>query len=367
MNSSIGDTVMGESQKAARMQVNQRAGGKKTRASKPNTSPGSPAAQAGPHLPEKSYRNQYHHYIPRFVLRNFALDDHVKHARERQDIYHYSLTNGHLRIARVDTTYGVSNMYSDIRNVSDINYVEKELGKLEQIASDVVKQLLNPSKSEFTITATELDALKKFLFIMSFRHPRRQQQYVEGRFDIATKARQEKFMKTHNLSTFADAWLENIKIILGSDLLPSKEDNILEPSRWKSLEQTDFWFHNIGTFVCIWEAPEPYEFIVTDNSFGIWEGNCGPGMWSQAYHHFYPVSPRRIIVLSKVTYKKDEFIGSSRAEFDNSLGLSTKNSLFPEHIHNLPIPQYPGKPPGVGLYQNGMNPLSSFRNILTPR
>ena len=140
---------------------------------------------------------------------------------------------------------------------------------------------------------------------------------------------------------------------MASDILPSNEDNLFDPSRWKSLEQTDFWFHNMGTFVCIWKAPEPYEFIIADNTFGIWEGNCGPGMWSQAYHHFYPVSPRRIIVLSKISYKNNDIRGIGTAKFDTLLGLSTADSLFPERIHNFPLVQYPGKPAGVGLYQTG--------------
>ena len=186
--------------KWTKLRVKKKRNRKKSRTSQTNSS-SSPVAHGGaPSTQQNSPRNQYHHYIPRFVLRNFALDDHVKRPRGRQDIYHYSITSRQVRIAKVDTTYGISNMYSDVRNVSDINFVEKELGKLEQKASMVIKQLLDLSQTELTITATELDAMKKFLFIMSFRHPRRQQQYLDGRFDPATKARQEKYMKANNLS-----------------------------------------------------------------------------------------------------------------------------------------------------------------------
>src|SRR5947207_10403582 len=55
------------------------------------------------------------------------------------------------------------------------------------------KKFLDLSKSEFTITAMELQALKKFLFIMSFRHPYRRQQYIEGRFDGSTRAFQQEY------------------------------------------------------------------------------------------------------------------------------------------------------------------------------
>jgi hypothetical protein len=53
----------------------------------------------------------------------------------------------------------------------------------------------------------------------------------------------------------------------------------------------------------IWEVAEPYEFILTDNWFNIWEGDCGLGSSSMAYHNFYPISPGRILVALKVWFK----------------------------------------------------------------
>src|SRR5437667_6048813 len=62
-------------------------------------------------------------------------------------------------------------MYSDIQNTAAINNVEIELAKLAQAASKVVNEFLNLSKDKFTIITFELDSLKKFLCILSFRHP----------------------------------------------------------------------------------------------------------------------------------------------------------------------------------------------------
>jgi Protein of unknown function (DUF4238) len=59
-------------------------------------------------------------------------------------------------------------------------------------------------------------------------------------------------------------------------------------------------------FICVWEAEEPFEFILTDNAFGIFEGNCGRGLCSLAYHYFYPISPRRVLVHARITFKSND-------------------------------------------------------------
>src|SRR5438270_12754468 len=55
-------------------------------------------------------KDQYHHFIPRFILRNFALDDHLTHSRERHEIYQYSANETHFHVSDVDISYGFTNM-----------------------------------------------------------------------------------------------------------------------------------------------------------------------------------------------------------------------------------------------------------------
>lgn len=285
-----------------------------------------PAAAATIPMISASVKDQYHHYIPRFVLRNFALDHHLKHTKERQDIFLYSMKDKQLRIANIDRSYGVMNMYSDIKNTTDVNYVEMELAKLEQTAAKAINEILDLSKDEITIVTSELDSLKKFLYIMSFRHPRRRRQYLDERFDKLGKSIEDEFMKTKGLSTLAEVWLENIKGMLAADLCGVG----LDAANMGFMEAFDFININLTTFICIWESAEPYEFIVTDNAFGVFEGDCGENHWGQAYHYFYPISPKRIIVHSKISSKSNEVIGAEYAEFaKTALGLSPDNSLFP--------------------------------------
>src|SRR5207244_300914 len=115
-------------------------------------------------------KDQYHHFIPRFILRNFALDDHLTHSRERHEIYQYSANETHFHVSDVDMSYGVTNMYLNVQDLANLNIVELELSNLEQQASKVINQILNLSLDELTLTNSELTALKKFLWIMQFRH-----------------------------------------------------------------------------------------------------------------------------------------------------------------------------------------------------
>lgn len=301
-------------------------------------------------------KDQYQHYIPRFILRNFALDDYLKHSRERHEILFYSLTDQELRVADVDTSYGVYNMYSDIQNIKDLNFVELELSNLEQEASNIIKRMLDLSVNAVTISYLELTSLRKFLWIMSFRYPGRRRQYTENRFDQNGKRIQEDFMQSRGRSSLDDVWLESIKGILLEDA-ENPQSISLEGKTGSigPMENIDYKSHKMSTFLCIWEAEEPFEFVLTDNGFNIFEGDCGRAFAGSAYHYFYPLSPRRIIVAAKTSFKSDhDVMGARHREMGNTiLGVDPKNSWFPQELHIPPKVKYYGKPDGIGFGQDG--------------
>ena len=294
-----------------------------------------------------SAKEQYQHYIPRFILRNFALDDHLKHSKERHEINLYSLNDKLLRIADVDKSYGVFNMYADIQNKTNLQFVEVELSHLEQRVSGILTKILDPSKFQITMTRSELTSLKKFFFIMSFRYPTRRRQYTENRFSAGGLKIQQEFMRARDRRSIDDVWLETIKGILLDDeetTLPLPFDLSSNPSTSIGpMENIDYKLQGMSTFVCIWEAEEPCEFVLTDNSFGVFEGNCGRAFAGSAYHSFYPVSPRRIIVQSSVTFKQNDpgFATIFRQARRDMLGISPEQSWFPQEIHIPPVPNYP--------------------------
>jgi Protein of unknown function (DUF4238) len=332
---------------------------------KPTTHPCAEGAVAKPLESSEGavLKDEYQHYIPRFVLREFALETHLHHLRERHLIYKYSIPTGVLQIADVDHSYGMYNMYTDIQNHPDFNRVERELSQLEQGASKVIKQCLHPSKTEITLTYLELRDLRKFLWIMSFRHPQRQQQYVDSRFGERSKVFQNQFMEAKGRTTYGEAWLENIKGILFEDIPDVKrvlygddidwqkgfgpcDDCIGDPNTTTMdlgfQEKLDYITQNRLNFLGIWEAEEPYEFILTENGHGIYDGNCGRSVPGRGFHFFHPLSPRRMLVLSKNMFKlsNDPLAEMNRAIEKELFGLSPEHSGLPQEIHVSPVVEY---------------------------
>ena len=297
-------------------------------------------------------KSQYHHYIPRFIIRNFALDDHLRHSKERHDIYYYSLADQKLRIADVDTSYGMVDMYADIKNVESLHCVELKLSELERSASKIIRQIIDPLQKEITLTWQELIELRRFLWTMSFRYPGRRLQYTEGRFSESGKEVELEFMKAKDRQTLDDVWLENVQGLLSETLDDLQNNSILDvigkttSGDIGKIVHINYKTWALNTFLCIWEAEEPYEFILTDNGFNVWEGNCGRGFPSQAFHHFYPISPRRILVASKVWFKQEGLSLFQAAQLETAksfFGIDPKDSILAGVKHIPPKVHYHGK------------------------
>jgi Protein of unknown function (DUF4238) len=229
--------------------------------------PAAPSAQS-PRPDKQPAKDQYQHYIPRFILRNFALDDHLIHSRERHEIYQYSLTDKKLRIADVDTSYGVYNMYSDIQNIADLNFVEVKLSELEQAASIVIKRVVDPSRTEVEMLYPELMALKKFLWIMSFRNPPRRRQYTDERFCARGKKIQQEYMEARGRTSLDDVWLENMKGLLLDDDEPAWSAAHLSDNRGPIglMENRDY---KVASFPVSWSALLDFLLVVADRKPGI--------------------------------------------------------------------------------------------------
>ena len=257
-------------------------------------------------------------------------------------------------------------MYSDVQNITDLNFVEVALSKLEQEAANIITRMMDLSHSEVTLSLMELTSLRKFLWIMSFRFPARRRQYTEERFCKRGKKIQQEFMRSRGRSSIDDVWLETIKgILLEDPNFFAAAGGTIGP-----MENIDYKSHNMSTFLCIWEAEEPYEFALTDNGFSIFEGDAGCAFAGSAYHFFYPVSPRRIIVASKTSFKSDhDLLGfRHRVIAAELLGVDPRNSWFPQNLHKPPSVKYYGKPEGVGLNHDGnFQPLTCLLIVIRTR
>ena len=248
-------------------------------------------------------------------------------------------------------------MYLDIQNLTNLNIVELELSKLEQQTSTIINRILDLSLEEIIVTYSELAALRKFLWIMSFRQPSRRRQYTENHFCAQGEEIQKEVMKSVGRSSIDDIWLEHIKqLLLQDDCKVSLkfDGDSLRPLGENSMENIDYTSHRLSTFLSIWESPESGEFILTENGFNIFEGNCGRAFAGSAYHYFYPISPRRIIVACSVSFKTNDSMGIiHRNTKKHVLGLDPKDLWFPPYVNIPPRVKYWGKSESIGLYQDG--------------
>ncbi|CAB4423101.1 unnamed protein product [Rhizophagus irregularis] len=137
-------------------------------------------------------QDQYYHYIPRFLLRNFAIsnyerifvnnDNLFKKKRYRQNfkdknkgtalLQTYDRNKSQFGVSLIAKTYGIENMYKDFKH-EDVMRVEEKLAELERQIAKVIHNIVKISQKESQVVLlnTELNNLLKFLFIMDYRKP----------------------------------------------------------------------------------------------------------------------------------------------------------------------------------------------------
>ncbi|CAG8496784.1 5656_t:CDS:2 [Scutellospora calospora] len=262
---------------------------------------------------------QYHHYIPRFLLRNFSIDNN-----ERIFLLQiYDRKTDQLDVSLVSRTFGYVDMYRNIKYEDEMR-VEKELSELERRASNVVKEIIKESQaaSQVTLFRKDLYDLRKFLHVMNYRNTSRWSQFTEKRFDAQTLKMVEDFMQEHKLQSAKEVWLQNIY-----ETIKTPYDVVEANPRIFSLDRDEFMFRK-NYYVVIWQAGENDEFIVTNNGFGIFEGVNGMIFQSQfqfAFHFFYVISPKLMLVLCNNFFRNEttknlmyKFFGRDHSVFENA-------------------------------------------------
>jgi len=168
----------------------------------------------------------------------------------------------------IETTFGIVNMYRDDDNAADVDHIEKAFSRLESNAARIIHKMDRAiEKGEVTLPRGEVNTLRKFLFLLSYRNDRRSRQFIEELFDEDTYSAIKEFQAEHGLRDTKAVWLFNIK-------------NILDLEHWEIgdspkvfwVDRTDYkleqQIYQLG-FFCV---PQGFEFINT-GSMGLFEGS----------------------------------------------------------------------------------------------
>ncbi|KAK0448665.1 hypothetical protein EV421DRAFT_2052199 [Armillaria borealis] len=274
--------------------------------------------------PSPAQRDQFHHSIPRFILRRFQTGPRKSKAERRKEyrqthvdpdhVFYYDLASGSLDVRSIGTIYGLKNLYRDASNPSNVNELEEKLSVLERDAAVIIEGLHSSlAGGKAILKRHDLQRLRKFLFIMHYRNCGRT--YFNP--DALTEGPQirlwlERYKAKHQCQTHTDVWLHVLHYYLDtphSQILNDAQamydrygwEKIRNPAMTHldpALEHYEAIPYHIQAeeySFCIWEANVASEFILTSRGFGLWEGVSGTGRTQ--VHRLFVVSPRIVVIL----------------------------------------------------------------------
>ncbi|KAF5309372.1 hypothetical protein D9619_012307 [Psilocybe cf. subviscida] len=277
-------------------------------------------------------RDQYQHYIPRFILRSFQ-DAQIRQRskKQRQKDYHKARKTGVdqdvitvfdsgtqlLEQRPLAKEYGVINMYRDQRNPENVDHLEEALSKLENSAAKSIKGIhtaIEGGKGEVKMLRKELEVIRKFVYIMHYRRTSLVPSYFDENDPDNSTMRDfyKAFREQHDLKAKDDIWLWGLKYLLdtphhkivetgektrdqygGTEAMLAMMAKRVDPGL-DNFHAVDYTAMAEAFFLAIWVAPEGEEFVVGSNSFGLFEGAL---MGNPGLHRIFFVSPKVTLVL----------------------------------------------------------------------
>ncbi|KAG4433316.1 hypothetical protein IFR05_011189, partial [Cadophora sp. M221] len=272
---------------------------------------------------------RYHHFVPQFLLKNFAHKYKGgsrrggKARKSKSGIYPGEIVVNSLKLkgskaefqeSKVAKTFGIQDLYIDVGSNQNQQHIEKMLGTLENQAAKITSTIqakFEAGDKEFSLHRSEKDTLRKFLFIMKYRRPE-----VRRRFsgDSASDYKGDdkdlliEYMLRRSFRRPIEVWLANIKAML--------EINMDITSDWKAelgnkayhLDADWFIAQETMYYLSFCAPSDPAdEFLMTENGYGVYEGPTSTQKCSETdevkvtvfseYHTFAHISPKLTMVL----------------------------------------------------------------------
>ncbi|RAH68347.1 DUF4238 domain-containing protein [Aspergillus aculeatinus CBS 121060] len=268
---------------------------------------------------------QKHHFIPRFILRQFAPREQppagpaaspsaASRCRDflvnKVDLQIPALTQ-----RPVSTEFALVDMYRDPGFDENPNHLEEKLSRVEGRASEIIdkaRRTFAARGSILTLQRIEVDTLRKFLFLMKYRNTGMFDRYNHDdarSYQADDRARMLRYMQTKGFTAPRDVWFDNLRQILDLELDdPRRSWRETLRRRIYPDDAAMFEHHLLHSFMAFGEPDDPpEEFLLTENAFGIFEGPCSTTVDPQSglrevsvyteFHTFAPLAPRLAIIL----------------------------------------------------------------------
>ncbi|KAI8630451.1 hypothetical protein F5Y19DRAFT_474233 [Xylariaceae sp. FL1651] len=270
---------------------------------------------------------EYQHFVPQFMLRNFAHKyrgpKHPKRGKKKDAPFHGELVVNNVNLkadiavieeTKVKRIFGKYDMYQDTSQLAvQQRRIETMLGGLECHVSTIFHRIIKAFEAKdpsVWVTRDERNSIRKFLFLLKYRGPtfhRRFHHESLDQYEADDKARLRVYMEENNFERPVDVWFHGINTIIKLKMDP--EGHWKEELVKKMYRDDAMWFimHTEMMYMAICASEQPTEFILTENSYNVFEGpntfttdpitgEVVETGWTNL-HEFAPLSPKLMIVL----------------------------------------------------------------------
>jgi len=242
-----------------------------------------------------------HHYIPRFILKNFN--------DENGQVNYWNIDNSRLEKRNIKSVFMNLDMYRDESlNEDDPTQIESKFSIFEsEIAKLFSNKILN--NSNISLTRIELQKLRIFITLLSFRSNSRMDQYKNNKFDSLTREMLLKFQPNGN---FEELWKRELDFLATCRTYDEIEKSeIVDP-----IIKLDFMNDLNGYYMSFVEA-RGGEFLLSDIYPTL---EIYPDFIANIHMHcLLPLSPTRLLILNHIMFKNEN---SNNHFFDRMIKLS---------------------------------------------
>lgn len=258
-----------------------------------------------------------HHYIPQFILRNFSNSD--------GQILYWDIKKNRLEKRNTKSVYMNFNMYRDEKNHPDNpTIIEFKLAEFEREISKLIQDKLLKTE-EIIITRAELEKLRIFMQLLSFRSDLRMNQYKGKNF---TKDTESILWLYQNDGNYEDLWKKQLFELADcrsfDDIKNSKSLDPIVKQEFQNLIE--------GYYMTIVDA-RGGEFILSDVFPTLEVYPVMPDV-NIYLHEIYPISPTRMILLNHVMFVK----GANTS--DSFIKPMFQRSRIKDNMIKQPHPKY---------------------------
>jgi hypothetical protein len=320
-------------------------------------------------------KSQYHHFIPRLILRGFVEEGEDAEPRKSQattnskkkrnkykkqsardgGLSFIQVQDGTLHDGMLSRCGGLVDMYREVQ-AADQFELERKLGVLETRAGDVLararKTFVQPG-SRLVLKRAEKDNLRKFLFLMKYRSVSTWDRFNVDTIDDYKENDREvlrEYMRERSFTSPREVWFANLHAFLDLEMDPERtwSEKIFEVAY--EHDAIMFWLHVEQSYIAFCSPQNADdEFLLTENAFGIFEGPqfISPPILSGVverrqyaeWHNFAPISSSLLIVLRSTVLPGDIlYEGQDRTDIYQSILASFPSPEQAESIlQDLPV------------------------------